>query len=99
MVGPRWDHIQIMITSQVLKDTALKWYVNQIKDPYSLKEWMFKDVIYELFKQFVHRSSTQKALGAYNGVKYIYKTRVQTYHLELKLKSKLLIVKPDAYSF
>jgi hypothetical protein len=38
MAGPRWDHIQITITGQVLEDTALKWYVNQIEDPYSLKE-------------------------------------------------------------
>jgi hypothetical protein len=60
---------------------------------------MFKDVICELFRQFVHRSSTQKALDAYNGVKYTYKTRVQTYHLELELKSKFLIVKSCIYSF
>jgi hypothetical protein len=88
-----------MITGQVLKDAASTWYVNQIKDPYSLKEWTFEDVICELFRQFVHRSSAQKALDAYNGVKYTYKTRVQTYQLELKLKSKLLIVEPDAYLF
>jgi hypothetical protein len=88
-----------MITGQALKDTASKWYVNQIEDPYSSKEWIFKDVIYELFRQFVHRSSAQKALDAYNGVKYTYKTWVQTYHLELELKSKLLIIEPDAYSF
>jgi hypothetical protein len=99
MAGPRWDHIWIMITGQVFKDTASKWYVNQIEDPYSLKEWMFEDIICELFRQFVHRSSTQKALDVYNSVKYTYKTHVQTYHLELKLKSKLLIIKPDAYSF
>jgi hypothetical protein len=29
----------------------------------------------------------------------MYKDRVQNYHLELELKSRLLIVKPDAYSF
>jgi hypothetical protein len=99
MAGPRWDHIRIMITGQVLKDAATKWYVNQIEDPYSLKEWTFKDVICELFRQFVHGSSAQKALDAYDGVKYTYKTWVQTYHLELRPKSKLLIIEPDTYSF
>jgi hypothetical protein len=41
----------------------------------------------------------QKALGTYNHVRYTYKDHVQNYHLELKLKSRLLIVKLDAYSF
>jgi hypothetical protein len=99
MAGPRWDCIRITITGQVLKDAASKWYVNQIEDPYSSKEWTFEDVICELFRKFVHGSSAQRALDAYNGVKYTYKTQVQTYHLELKLKSKLLIIEPDAYSF
>jgi hypothetical protein len=29
----------------------------------------------------------------------MYKDHVQNYHLELELKSRLLIVEPDAYSF
>jgi hypothetical protein len=41
----------------------------------------------------------QKALEAYNRVRYTYKDRVQNYHLELELKSRLLIVKLDTYSF
>jgi hypothetical protein len=60
---------------------------------------MFEDIICELFRHFVHGSSAQKALEAYNCVWYMYKDRVQNYHLELKLKSRLLIVKPDAYLF
>jgi hypothetical protein len=60
---------------------------------------MFEDVIYELFRHFVHGSSAQKALEAYNHVWYTYKDCVQNYHLELKLKLRLLIVEPDAYSF
>jgi hypothetical protein len=88
-----------MVTSQVLKDAASRWYINQIENPYSSQRWMFEDIICELFQHFIHGSSMQKALDAYNHVRYTYKDWVQNYHLELKQKSKLLIIEPDEYSF
>jgi hypothetical protein len=68
MTGPSWDWVHIIVTGQVLKDAALRWYINQIKNSYFSQRWTFKDVICELFQHFVHGSSTQKALDAYNRV-------------------------------
>jgi hypothetical protein len=90
---------RITITGQILKDATSRWYIAQIENPYSSQRWTFEDIICELFQHFVHGSSAQKALETYNCVQYMYKDRVQDYHLELELKSRLLIVEPDTYLF
>jgi hypothetical protein len=99
MCGRKYDTLRVTHTGQFLKDTAAAWFRNTVEGAVGDQDWIFEEVIVELFRRFVHGSSAQKAKNAYEGVEYNEQHRVHAYHLELEMKSRRLIVLPDEYSF
>ena len=96
MCGLAYDDLQVAQTRQYLKDIAATWYRTKVED--SDIPWTFENMVCELFKAFVHSSSSQRAKTAFDSIKYNSKDCALGYLLELQLKAGKLVVAPDEYT-
>ena len=60
---------------------------------------MFKDLIFSLFRRFIHKASTQNAAIQYDHTKYSVDKGVLTFYNELTWQADCMVEPPDSYSF
>ena len=66
------------------KVLAQQWYSQEVLVPTrSVRHWSFKDLIFSLFRRFIHEASAQNAAIQHDHTKYSADKRVRAFYNEL----------------
>ena len=64
-----------------------------------VRHWTFEDLIFGLFRRFIHEASAQNAAIQYDRTKYSTDKRVLAFYNELMQRADRMVEPPDSYSF
>ena len=64
-----------------------------------VQHWTFEDLIFGLFRRFIHKASAQNAAIQYDHTKYSTDKRVLALYNELMQRADRMVEPPDSYSF
>ena len=83
-----------------LSELAQQWYSQEVLAPTRrVRHWTFKDLIFGLFRWFIHEASAQNAAIQYDRTKYSADKGVLTFYNELTWRADRMVEPPDSYSF
>ena len=84
ITGLRTDATRIQYTGLYLSELAQQWYSQEVLAPTRhVRHWTFKDLIFGLFRRFIHKASAQNAAIQYDRTKYSADKGVLTFYNEL----------------
>ena len=100
ITGPHTDATRIQYTGLYLSELAQQWYSQEVLVPTRhVQHWSFEDLIFGLFRRFIHEASAQNAAIQYNCTKYSVDKGVLTFYNELTWRADCMVEPPDLYSF
>ena len=83
-----------------LSKLAQQWYSQEVLAPIRhVQHWSFKNLIFVLFRRFIHKACTQNAVIQYNHTKYSADKGVLVFYNELTQQMDHMVEPPDSYSF
>ena len=100
IMGLRTDATRIQYTGLYLSELAQQWYTQEVLAPTRrIRHWWFEDLIFGLFRRFIHKASAQNAAIQYDCTKYSVDKGVLTFYNELMWRVDCMVEPPDSYSF
>ena len=100
IMGPRTDATHVQYTGLHLSGLAQQWYSQEVLAPTRcVRHWSFEDLIFGLFRRFIHEASAQNAAIQYNRTKYSADKGVLAFYNKLTRRVDRMVEPPDSYSF
>ena len=100
ITGLRTDATRVQYTGLYLSELAHQWYSQEVLAPTRrVRHWTFEDLIFGLFRRFIHEASAQNAAIQYNRTKYSADKGVLAFYNELMQQADRMVEPPDSYSF
>ena len=94
------DATCIQYTGLYLSELAQQWYSQEVLAPTRrVRHWTFEDLIFGLFRRFIHEASAQNAAIQYDRTKYSADKGVLAFYNELTRRADRMVEPPDSYSF
>ena len=84
ITGLYTDATHIQFTGLYLSNLAQQWYSQEVLVPTRhVQHWSFKDLIFSLFRRFIHEASAQNTVIQYDCTRYSADKGVLTFYNEL----------------
>ena len=95
ITGLRTDATCIQYTGLYLSELAQQWYSQEVLAPTRhVRHWTFNDLIFGLFRRFIHKASAQNAAIQYDHTKYSADKGVLAFYNELTRRADRMVSNP-----
>ena len=100
ITGLRTNTTCVQYTGLYLSKLAQQWYSQEVHAlTRHIRHWTFEDLIFGLFRRFIHEASAQNAAIQYNRTKYSADKGVLAFYNELTRRVDCMVEPPDSYLF
>ena len=100
IMGLHTDATRVQYTGLYLSELAQQWYSQEVLAlTRHVRHWMFEDLIFGLFRRFIHEASTQNTAIQYDHTKYLADKGVLTFYNKLTQQVDRMVEPPNSYSF
>src|ERR1700723_3855416 len=99
VTGNHKDSLRVDLCAITLTGLAATWYMDEVESwNRTTQVWLFEELIFHLYKRFIHEVTAQNAATSYQKTKFSKTKGTLAYYNELKRHASHMVQPPDEYS-
>ena len=96
IMGLRTDATHVQYMGLYLSELAQQWYIQEVLAlTRRVQHWTFEDLIFGLFRRFIHKASAQNTAIQYNHTKYSVDKGVLAFYNKLMWQADHMVEPPN----
>src|SRR6202041_1121537 len=99
VTGNHKDSLRVDLCGTTLTGLAATWYTDEVEAwNQTTRVWLFEELIFHLYKRFIHEVTAQNAATSYQKTKFSKTKGTLAYYNEIKRHASHMVQPPDEYS-
>ncbi|KIM82397.1 hypothetical protein PILCRDRAFT_7798 [Piloderma croceum F 1598] len=99
VTGNKKDSMRVDLCGTAVTGLTATWYVDKVEAwNQKTRDWYFEDLIYAMYKRFIHEVTAQNAANSYKRTKFSRSKGALAFFNDLQCHASRMVQTPDEYS-